>query len=271
VCGSAEAVPLPLQEINPVVRCRRCGFVYCNPVPREQDLITYYDESYDDWNHWEQTFRHDRQYVFARGLSRLRRFKREGRLLDVGCSFGIFLESARAAGFECYGVEVAEPAARFARERLGLNVFHGTLHQASYPSAFFDIVTLWDVLEHVPDPREMLQEVRRILKSGGLVVVRVPNVNFHLWRARIAAVVCPQKNPGLDTGNHLNHFSPHTLSSLLLSEGFLHPVVLPGAPNVYGRPLFDLVKKLYDVFARMAHNLFHLQIASIIEVYARAA
>ncbi|NCO32257.1 MAG: hypothetical protein AUJ92_19695 [Armatimonadetes bacterium CG2_30_59_28] len=268
VCSSRDARIIRMEEIQPVVRCLRCGYIYCNPVPSEVDLLAYYDGSYTDWDHWEQTFRHDRQYVFTEGLRRICRYQSEGKLLDVGCSLGIFLEGARAEGFECHGVEVSEPAARFAGDRLRLNVFQGTLHEARYPCEFFDVVTLWDVLEHVPDPRSILREIRRILKPRGLAVVRVPNVNFHLSRSRILSAICPQRDPGLDTLNHLNHFSAHSLLALMRRQGFERPVLLPGTPNIYGRPLIDSAKKLYNSLAQMAHSLLHLEIATIIEAYA---
>lgn len=257
-----------MEDCQPVVQCRNCAYIYCNPVPAEADLFDYYHESYEDWDNWEKTFRHDRQWVFRQGLRRIRQRKADGRLLDVGCSLGIFLESAREAGFDCYGVEVSHPAATFARERLKLNVLEGTLEAAAFDTDFFDVVTMWDVLEHVTDPAGMVDEIHRILKPGGLLAMRVPNVSFHLLRSRIVSRVRPSKDIGLDTINHLNHFSARTLSTLLQRHGFTRPSILPGAPNIYGRRSTDLAKHCYDILARTTHTLIRREIATILEAYA---
>ncbi|MBI3920323.1 MAG: class I SAM-dependent methyltransferase [Armatimonadetes bacterium] len=258
------------------MRCRRCGYVYCNPIPTDEELFSYYDESYVDSEEWERTFRHDRQRVFRNGLRRIGRFAGSSsssscdspKLLDIGCSLGIFLDMARERGFNCFGVEVSRPAAEFAARQPGLHVLTGTLHQAGFDSGFFDVVTLWDVLEHVSDPLSVLQEARRVLKSGGLLVVRVPNVGFHLVRSRIVAQFLPTHDVGLDTLNHLNHFSARSLSRLLSCNGFGMPKILPGSPNLYGKPAIDSAKLLYDALATTARALFRVQIATIIEGYA---
>jgi len=98
-----------------------------------------------------------------------------GRLLDVGCFAGTFLKHARQRGFDVTGVEPFGNAYRYVSEVLRLPVVHGTLPSASFPAAHFSVVSLLDVIEHVPDPVDELREVLRILRQGGAVVISTPN------------------------------------------------------------------------------------------------
>lgn len=98
------------------------------------------------------------------------RWPRQGRLLDVGCAAGFFLAEARAH-YEVQGVELSAWSSAYARDQLGLPVITGTLEQAALPAARFDIVTLWDVIEHVPQPVPVLAEAARLLAPGGRIVL----------------------------------------------------------------------------------------------------
>ncbi len=134
------------------------------------------------------------------------------RLLDVGCGRGDYLALMREAGWHTAGVEPSAAAVAVARER-GLAVVHGTLPDAGYPDASFDVVTFADVLEHVPDPLETLVEAARVLKLGGQVLIFAPNVKS--WECRLFG---PHWF-SLDAPRHLSHFAPATLAALLARAG----------------------------------------------------
>ncbi len=138
--------------------------------------------------------------LFRYGMSRrdqmVTRFKQSGRMLDVGCATGVFLQWFQAGGsWDLYGLELSEGAARVARAA-GLNVFIGQLEEAAYPENYFDVVTFWDVLEHISDPRSALLETRRILKPDGILVLRLPNA------ASLDARIFRQYWSGLDAPRH---------------------------------------------------------------------
>ncbi len=267
VCHSDDSRLLLIDEGQRVVRCARCGFIYCNPVPSPEELCNYYTESYQDVEQWSRTFGHDRFYVFHEGLKEIRRYRPTGSLLDVGCSLGLFLSWARQAGYETAGVELSPPATQFARERMGLDVFCGTLQSAPFAPASFDVVTFWDVLEHVTDPCGDLRRVRQIIKPDGLLVVRVPNVGFHLPRTRLMRLVRENGFIGLDARNHLNHFTARTLRALLERAGFRVLKVKPGPLNIYGHWVKDGVKLGYFQVARLFKWVFGLDIGNVIEAY----
>jgi len=143
----------------------------------------------------------------ARGnLAIVHRFLRTGCLLDVGCASGIFLDQAANAGWQVWGVEPAEGFAGRARKLLAGRgqVLHGILEHASLPAASFDAVTLWDVLEHVPDPVKFLQLCASLVKPGGYLFANVPNLDS------LPARILGERWP-LFLAEHLNYFNRSSL------------------------------------------------------------
>lgn len=164
-----------------LVRCRRCGLIYQNPQLSQEELAAHYPDNYlpyqqDTADRQTRIAHVSRDQAIARFCDRVaRRRPQPGRLLDVGCATGAFLWAMQQRGWQVQGVEPIPHAAAQAQQDFGLEVFVGLLEEAAYPNAAFDVVTLWDVLEHVADVRATLQEAARILKPGGLLVFSVPN------------------------------------------------------------------------------------------------
>ena len=179
VCGTAAPAPLFPKDGFQMVRCHACSLVYVGEDPAGIDFAALYDQSYytggsdavfADYVGQEAA----RRAQARRKLALLRhlppRIPEAGRLLDVGCAAGFFLAEARAH-YSVQGVELSDWSSAYARERLGLPVVTGTLQDAQLPSAHFDVVTLWDVIEHVPEPVPLLAEAARVLKPGGRLVL----------------------------------------------------------------------------------------------------
>lgn len=137
----------------------------------------------------------------------------EGRLLDVGCGNGAYLEMLSELGWECWGTEISEQAAAWARKR-GLNVRVGVLEDLDYPNESFDVITLWHVIEHLPQPLQTLQRIFELLKPGGMVLLGTPNV------ASTWSKLFGRYWDGLHIPFHLQLFSPKTISQLLTAAGF---------------------------------------------------
>lgn len=136
-----------------------------------------------------------------------------GRILDIGCGDDDFLISLKHRGWEVYGTEFSDAACARVRAK-GVHVYHGDLAGANFPDRFFDVVTLWHVLEHLSEPRHDLREVWRILRDDGLLVVEVPNSNSPTFS------LCKERWFPLDVPRHLQHFTSSTLVSMLEREGF---------------------------------------------------
>jgi SAM-dependent methyltransferase len=253
LCGSTNAVQficdLPDLQFHrnevtsTFVKCPACGLIYQNPRPSFVEMAAYYPTDYEsyapepDSKNSSWLLRRAIQYGVAKRCRFITRYKRVGRILDVGCATGIFLQGIRNSGnWEPYGVEINEQAVQIAREQ-GLDVKLGTLEQAGFEDGFFDVVTLWDVLEHLHDPAGSLSEIYRVLKPDGLVVIRVPNACS--WDYRLFG----RYWAGLDSPRHLYVFTPTTLDSILVKNHF-HSIAW--SSQIAGHAMFILSLRFWS-------------------------
>jgi 2-polyprenyl-3-methyl-5-hydroxy-6-metoxy-1,4-benzoquinol methylase len=155
----------------------------------------------------------------ALNLAVLQRHARPGRVLDVGCSTGLFVAAAHRAGWQASGVEYSPDSSRIAREVYGLDVTTGALDPQMFAPKTFDVVTFWDVIEHVPDPVATLRVAADMLVPGGLMVLKTPNVDglYPAWSLKLAHRLGFWGHP--EPPGHLFQFSTATLSSLAAKAG----------------------------------------------------
>jgi 2-polyprenyl-3-methyl-5-hydroxy-6-metoxy-1,4-benzoquinol methylase len=224
VCKSPNVHMAVFREVfaENVVRCDSCDFVFTNPRPSSRALERYYTRDYalegldvpksiDEFlgdSHKEIWFSKDRD------LQLILRQETSGRLLDIGCASGTLLWLAKQKGFSVQGVEVARHSAEFVRNVLGIEVFCGQLQDARFPDKSFDVITMFHSLEHVPNPRSAVREVRRILASSGVFIIVVPN--YAGWSSEKHGADWIWLQPQ----NHYSHFTPQSLRNLLAREGF---------------------------------------------------
>lgn len=197
-----------------VVRCDQCSLVYLNPRVRADLIGRGYADAVDP------TFVAQDACRIATFTTSLRRLARrhglrpaETRILDVGCAGGAFPRAAADLGFQVVGVEPSAWLAAEGARRYGLDIRAGTLEELALPPASFDVVTLWDVIEHLPRPDLLLTEVRRLLRPDGLLVVNYPDLDGLVrrvmgWRWPFFLNV------------HLTYFTPATIRRLVLRHGF---------------------------------------------------
>lgn len=193
-----------------IVRCLRCGLIYASPRVKLNDLYAKYREMKDETYLSEEKGRRRAAQIM---LKRIMKFKRGGRLLDLGCAAGLLLDEAAKAGWETAGVELSHWAAGIAREKFKVQVFEGLLKEAKYPAKYFDVVVMADVIEHLPDPRATLKRIRAILKPDGLLFVSTPDIDSlasRLLKARWWGV----------TLAHIFYFSRSSLTAMLDAAGF---------------------------------------------------
>jgi 2-polyprenyl-3-methyl-5-hydroxy-6-metoxy-1,4-benzoquinol methylase len=176
-----------------VVRCENCSALYNRDFPEPEALAHTFSEHYyrtvqsEAFAHVGNGDRSDASHrIYELGLGLIPKPPSGARLLDVGCAFGVFLELATTRGWSVSGVEISPYSSRYARDR-GLDVFTGDLSTAPHPPASFDVVTLWDVIEHVRDVRGTLARAKVLLKPGGHVIVTTDN--FGGLIARLASTI----------------------------------------------------------------------------------
>ena len=206
-----------------IVECRHCGLIYANPRWSTDDVMNAYtavqDETYvEERLGRELTFRHH-----LRHMERVIGPAAGRALLDVGAYIGVFVEAAAAVGWQAQGVEPSEWAAAEARHR-GLDVRVGTLDNVDLTEASFDVVTMWDVIEHLADPAAELDKARRLLRPGGWLVVHTMDIDAPVSR------LAGSRWPWL-MDMHLYYFGKRTLRRMLSDHGY--NVVWDGAQRRY--------------------------------------
>lgn len=197
--------------LDQLVCCRQCGLRYLNPRLR-QDLIL---ESYSAGT--DETFVSQaaaRERTFARCLDIIERvWPQRGRILDVGTAGGSFLGVARQRGWQVAGCEPNRWLSEWGSQRYGVLIHVGTLFDMKLDDASFDVVTLWDVLEHTPDPKAVLRECHRVLRPDGLLVVNYPDI--HSLVARLMG-----RKWVFLLSVHLYYFTLETMRKMLELTGF---------------------------------------------------
>lgn len=189
-----------------IVQCERCGLVYVNPREKHQDIIHSYtmvkDEKYLDE---ERT----RSATFLRGLRLIEKYcSQKGSLLEVGCFAGLFLDLARRRGWSVLGIEPSQWAVEYARKKLNLNVLQGAFEDFKFDDDSFDAVTMWDVLEHLPDPKSTLSTLQKKLKKQGILFLNTFNYDS------IFRKIFGRKYWFIER-MHIYYFSPTTITKML--------------------------------------------------------
>ncbi len=198
--------------------CNSCNFYVTTPVPTGHEIESYYPKSYyGSGRRFAGVIEWLLDHLYSYRPRQIEQKQKPGKVLDIGCGRGLLLNKLRQRGWDPYGTELSEDAAAYARDVLHLPVTTRPLDELSFADNEFDLVIIWHVLEHVTSPLSLLDEVARILKPGGYLLVAVPN--FGSWEARWAG----KSWFHLDVPRHLTHFTPRTLRPALKRAG-LRPV-----------------------------------------------
>lgn len=207
-----------------VVRCEICGHRYTTPRFVAEQKAQAFEGAYPFYTRAQQARAGAKLDEAARAAARapfmarveglVAASPRPGRVLDLGCGDGFFLDALRDRGWDGVGVDVSEDVVWHAREVLGLDTRVLDVEQDALPEGPFDAVTMWGLLQLIYAPRALLDRVRAVLEPGGIVAVGVSNIDSmgaHLFRGRWR---------GLGLPRHLSHFTPDTLRRLLEHAGF---------------------------------------------------
>ena len=253
LCASDDAEPIARQNGFRIVRCRTCGLVYVNPRPASEDLLSLYADYHSREGKDEASWDRLMSGVFreaAEVLCSSRNGSGPGRLLDVGCGFGAFVARMRERGWDAEGLDPS-PAVVSAATGKGRPVRLGTLEWMQGERGTYDAVTMFYVLEHLPDPMGALRKASGLLAPGGTILIRVPHTT------PIVRLLAPLGLDGslYDPPFHLYDFSPAVLREMLRRTGFGDVRTFPGRPTVPSRLGARVASSLFGYLAIGMHAL----------------
>lgn len=204
--------------VDQLVSCTRCGLIYVNPRITGETIVASYAAGADPLFVSQVEAR---EQTFDKAFAWLEQYvPQKGAVLDVGTAAGSSLAAAKKRGWTVYGCEPNRWLARWGSKHYGLKIKPGTLFEQHYKKELFNVVTLWDVIEHTPDPMKVIQECRRVLKPKGFLVVNYPDIGS--WIARLTG-----RKWLFLTSVHLYYFTPKTMTALLKKAGFKVRIIKP--------------------------------------------
>jgi len=208
VSGSTDLRPIKGYERHYLVKSHPLGFVFCSRIPTTPELIKHY-EGYGRQDYLSPVTLKRFQEI----LDGFEPYRKTGKILDVGCGIGLFLIEAKKRGWEVHGTEFTDKAIDICRSQ-GINMQQGKLDPSWYKEGMFDIVTSFEVIEHINNPIEEIKNIHAILRQGGLFYFTTPNFNAverYFLKADYNVIVYPE---------HLSYYTKRTINHLLTNNGF---------------------------------------------------
>lgn len=276
ICGKKKLEYL--EKVNSIIKnfiiikCISCGSAFQDPIPKKKDLNVFYENIYGGKYNLKSTveaFLNPDEKQEEGRIKEIEKFKKKGKILDVGTSSGFFLKKIKEnRNWIGYGIEYSRSAAKTAINE-GLNIKIGEITNEEFPDNYFDIITMHSVLEHIPDIKPTLGAVRSKLKKGGLFVFNVPNISsfeFSIYKFL-------QKPFAGFIYEHIYYFTPKSIKTLLENNGFeilsmtsrhYSPLQLPPL-----RPFIGLLTFLPKLFLEYTSIGGELKMGNILYIYAK--
>lgn len=226
LCNNNSFVKLFTKDRWDIVRCDNCNLTFVNPLPTEPEIEAFYN-NYANESSEERISKYlqDKRSRLRKNRRKLKLLEKiqggKGRILDIGCGLGLFVKNASDVGWIAYGVDFDRDLVEYGKKTFNINLHCGMLEKAKFPSEYFNVITMFNLLDHIREPVVFLKEVGRILKRGGIIYLNVHDVMG--WKAQRYGkqwgAYCP---PG-----HLYYYSYETLRKLLSKTG-LRFLMVPG-------------------------------------------
>jgi len=198
-----------------LVRCNRCSLIFVNNKPVLKEVIKLYNKmDYRSLGSFEYAYSYP---IFRNIVREVTRLKNAKRILDIGCGKGEFIVEMEKRGWDVYGIDVSSYVCKLAERKLKKKnkIYNCELSDCDFHNDYFDVITLWTVLEHVYDPDTLLGEIYDILKDEGILIIQVPNIENLIFK------FTKEKYSALQTVPlHVNFFTPETLEAIITKNGF---------------------------------------------------
>lgn len=278
-CSNAEYMKIYQERgMLGIVRCLKCNLIYVNPRLKSPEKIYWGDAGKylkEAKLIFEGKARHHRDPNYIADLKLIYKYKPSGEFLDVGTNMGFFLRNAKNRKWNLHGAEPSASLAEAARKYFGLNVKTAFLEDAGFKDNFFDVVTMTDVFEHISEPSKILIEVHRILKSDGVLFIKVPNCLYNLFKFYVSRAAGRLADYDLfDSYEHVVHYSDSTIRKMLAKYGFEvlkigigRPIQIPVWHNYVGQ-YYQYPSPWFLDFKRQTARLI-LYLLSLVEYRVR--
>jgi SAM-dependent methyltransferase len=212
LCRGSEFKPFIREGEWQYLRCLNCGLVFLEPQPAKGFLQSHYQDYLPADPQGIESWRKLMAQVFAKSARLIQeQIPVPGRLLDIGCGYGFFLEEMAQRGWQVEGIEISGTGLSYGREKLGINVSDRPLPRPDWQDNCYDVITLFYVIEHLRNPWDVLREAHRLLRTDGLLLLRWPHT------APIASMLRPwaKRMKLYQAPSHLFDFSPVTIYKIL--------------------------------------------------------
>ncbi|MEQ8478568.1 class I SAM-dependent methyltransferase [Fulvivirga sp.] len=215
-CNSESIVPLKGYQKYDLVKCKHCKLIFVKKIPSELELKDHYSVYGYSNDQYISPITVKRYHDL---LNKFEKYRRTNKIIDVGCGTGHFLVEAKKRGWEVYGTEYSEQAVRLC-EGKGIKMHRGILNQQSINISDFDIVTSFEVIEHINNPQSELPNIHSLLRKGGLFYCTTPNFNAlerYLTKENYSVINYPE---------HLSYYTKRSLHIALKRNGFKQKKIL---------------------------------------------
>ena len=281
VCAENKKIKVEfIKNSYKLLKCPTCGLTYLDYNPKLWQITKFYSANYFkgcglDFGYYnyfaEKT---NLVKIGEKRLEEIERLTKIGKILDVGCATGFFLEVAKNRGWQVSGLEISSFAGNVAKKKFGKNIIIGELKEDTFPKNYFDSVTLWDTIEHLPNPKNTLKIIYKNLKNGGVLALSTGNIESLL------AQISGRSWHLYHLPEHLSFFSPKTIAKLLENCGFKvisisHPGSYYTLEYLVRRASGSYPNRLIKIFESLISKSFlarlslYINLFDIMTVYAR--
>ena len=244
ICGSKKRKVKFKTYSRTFMSCLRCGLIYRYPMPQKKDVIKFYRNTESSKLEIEEK----RKRIYIEFLKKMEKINpSHRRLLDIGCGYGTFIKIANKSGWEVAGIELSTDACEYIRKKLKLKVYNIDISDINLIKERFDLICMWNVLDHLIDPLGALLKIKGLLEENGLIYIRVPNFQYHYTAYRIGKILEQLINNDFavkTTIFHIYCFTSKTLSFILKRAGFKKVHIR------WSRPSYEDPYRIFSKFFR---------------------
>ena len=209
-----------------ILECLSCGLIRLSPFPADTDSL-YNDEYFltAGYNNYEKrfnTYRDIFEKLFAQRLKMIQKYKKSGKVLDIGCAHGFLLSYLKQAGYDCYGADVSDYAVQYAKNNFSIPIQRASIDSMVYPEESFDVIIMLDIIEHLKDPLATLKNIKKFLKKDGIIIMQTPFDIYH-WEIAMRSFLAGEKIGSVEPSAipmHLYFFTPRTSKQLAKDAGY---------------------------------------------------